>query len=265
MYGHSHNGADPESTGVVCNPAPWSLGLSYGGGGTGGLLKAHALCAWVGYPNDNDYTKSIPCNTRRLRCREKGLVLAHQVGYTGGLIFCEAGDCATSPLASNVIPIAAREAMSAAILSAIRSHAQLKGSLKFTALEIAHRASSSGFVRVSYGYLASKTGLSIQTMIAHVKRLEALGILRKQKMWLSARRCAVNLYTLLIRARHTCSTQKTYEKLPEAREGQEKFGTLREDIDRLRRGMRLWTVGSEQYLACLEKVQTLEAIARAAP
>lgn len=150
--------------------------------------------------------------------------------------------------------------LSRAILTAIRQHPQLKGSLKFTAQEIAHRASSAGFVRVSYGYLASKTGLTIQTMITHVKRLEVLGILRKQRMWISARRCAVNLYTLLIRPLHTCSTQKPRENLPEPGREEEKSLSLREDIRRLESGMRLLTPGSVPYGSCLDRLQTLRSM-----
>jgi len=149
--------------------------------------------------------------------------------------------------------------MAVNLLAVLRQHPQLKGSLKFTALEIAHRASSSGFVRVSYGYLASKTGLTIQTMITHVKRLEALGILRKQKVWLSARRCAVNLYTLLIRARHTCATQKISEKLPEARGGEAKELSLAEEIRLQRKGLQFLSEGSPIYQACMEKIAALEA------
>jgi DNA-binding Lrp family transcriptional regulator len=153
--------------------------------------------------------------------------------------------------------------MSNAILTAIRQHTQLKGSLKLTAQEIVHRASSAGFVRVSYGYLASKTGLTIQTMIAHVKRLEALGILRKQKVWISARRCAVNLYTLLIRPLHRCSTQKNSEKFPEAEREEEKCGSLREKIATLKTGLRFYeSPTSIGYQSSLEEITRLEALQR---
>lgn len=152
--------------------------------------------------------------------------------------------------------------MSTAMIAAIRTHPQLKGSLKLTAQEMAHRASSSGFVRVSYGYLASKTGLTIQTMITHVKRLEALGILRKQKRWISARRCAVNLYALLIRPLHKCATQKTCEKLSEPGREEEKSLSLREEIRRQRKALHFLTPGSPLWERTQEEIARLEALRR---
>jgi hypothetical protein len=155
--------------------------------------------------------------------------------------------------------------MSVHILAAIRTHPQLKGSLKLTAQEIAHRASSAGFVRVSYGYLASKTGLTIQTMITHIKRLEVLGILRKQKMWISARRCAVNLYTLLIRPLHKRSTQKSGEKLPEAQREEEKLLPLGEEIRRQRKALHFLTPGSPVWERTQEEIARLETLIHQCP
>jgi hypothetical protein len=150
--------------------------------------------------------------------------------------------------------------MSTGILAAIRQHPQLKGSLKLTAQEIAHRASSSGFVRVSYGYLASKTRLTIRTMIAHVHRLEALGILRKQRVWISANRCAVNLYTLLVRPLHRCASEKAASKLPQPEK--EKETSVREDLEKQQRGLRFWTPGSEQWQKTCEEITRLEGLLR---
>jgi hypothetical protein len=159
--------------------------------------------------------------------------------------------------------------MSVAILSAIRQHAQLKGSLKLTAQEIAHRASSSGFVRVSYGYLASKTGMAIRTMIRHVHLLEGLGILRKHKVWISANRCAVNVYTLLIRPLHTCASDKVASRLPDAgkeresyAQGEGKYGTIQADLARWEKALRFTTPGSDAYITTLERVERLRAFPR---
>ena len=157
--------------------------------------------------------------------------------------------------------------MSKAIVAAIRQHPQLKGSLKLTAQELVHRASSSGFVRVSYGYLADKTGLTIRTMITHVHLLEGLGILRKQKVWISATRCAVNLYTLLIRPLHKCASEKISSKLPEAQKEREscakedaKYGTLQADIHHWEKALRFTTPGSEAYATTLERCERLRAL-----
>jgi hypothetical protein len=150
--------------------------------------------------------------------------------------------------------------MSLAIITAIRHLPQLKGSLKFTAIELAHRASSSGYVRVAYSYLAQKTGLTIRTMIRHVQRLEALGILRKQRGWISVNRCAVNVYLLLVRPLHKCASDKVAQNLRDPEKGEAKWGTLGEDIETLERGMRLLTPGSVPHTSCVERLQTLRAM-----
>jgi Helix-turn-helix domain len=150
--------------------------------------------------------------------------------------------------------------MSLAIITAIRQLPQLKGALKFTAIELAHRASSAGHVRVAYSYLAQKTGLSVRTMIRHVQRLEDLGVLRKQRVWISAKRCAVNVYLLLVRPLHRCASDNVAKNLPEPKKEEEKCGTLGDAIATLERGMRLLTAGSVPYTSCLERLQTLNAL-----
>ena len=150
--------------------------------------------------------------------------------------------------------------MSLQIISAIRSQSQLKGSLKLTALELAHRASSSGFVRVSHGYLAEKTGLHLRTMYRHIDALETLGILVKQRMWISAKRCAVNVYRLLVRPLHKCSTDKVPPNLPEPEREREKFSTLREEIAQQRKGIRFLQEGSLPWQATKEEITRLEGL-----
>ena len=150
--------------------------------------------------------------------------------------------------------------MSLAIITAIRHLSQLKGSLKFTAIELAHRASQSGHVRVAYSYLAQKTGLSIRTMIRHVQRLEALGILRKQRVWIRVNRCAVNVYLLLVRPLHTRACDRTSQNIPDTGKGEAKLGTLGDAIETLERGMRLLTPGSVPHTSCVERLQTLRAM-----
>lgn len=108
--------------------------------------------------------------------------------------------------------------MSLHIISAVRHFAQLKGSLKFTAIELAHLASRSGYVRVSYWALAKKTGLHLRTMIRHIHRLVAMGIVVKQTIRLTLTRCAVNQYRFLVGTEdlHKRSTDKgSLPQLPE--------------------------------------------------
>ena len=153
--------------------------------------------------------------------------------------------------------------MSTSIIAAIRQLPQLKGSLKFTAIEIAHRASSSGHARISYGYLAHKTGQSIKTMIRHVHRLISMGLLRKQTVRLTLTRFAVNAYTFLIpgvRPLHKRSTPTVGEILTEPE--REKEHSLRQEIESLTKGMRFLTPGSEPYQSSFEKLIYLEALRR---
>lgn len=150
--------------------------------------------------------------------------------------------------------------MSLSIITTIRHMPQLKGALKFTAIELAHRASSSGYVRIAYSYLAQKTGLTIRTMIRHVQRLEALGILRKQRVWIHVNRCAVNVYLLLVRPLHIHACDKTSQKVPDTGRGEAKWGTLGGAIETLERGMRLLTPGSVPYASCVERLHALRAM-----
>lgn len=155
--------------------------------------------------------------------------------------------------------------MSLAIITAIRQLPQLKGALKFTAIELAHRAGGSGHVRVAYSYLAQKTGLSVRTIMRHIRRLIDLGIVEKHTTRLARTRCAINLYVFTIRASvplHTRACDRTSQKLPETGKGEAKWGKLREAIETLARGMRLLTPGSVPYTSCLERLQTLRTMQR---
>lgn len=153
--------------------------------------------------------------------------------------------------------------MSLAIIAAIRHQTQLKGALKFTAIELAHRASSAGHVRVAYSYLAQKTGLSIRTIMRHISRLIDLGIVEKHTQRLARTRCAINRYVFTIRASvplHARACDKSSQKLSETGKREAKWGTLREAIDTLERGMRLLTPGSIPFTSCVERLQVLRAM-----
>jgi len=153
--------------------------------------------------------------------------------------------------------------MSLAIITAIRQLPQLKGALKFTAIELAHRASSAGHVRVAYSYLAQKTGLSVRTIMRHIRRLIDLGIVEKHTTRLSRMRCAINLYVFTIRhadGLYKRACDRTSQKLPGSEKGEAKWGTLVEAIETLERGMRLLTPGSVPYGSCLERLDTLRAM-----
>jgi len=92
--------------------------------------------------------------------------------------------------------------MSAIIIAALRREKQLQGNLKFTAIELGHLASQSGYARVSYDTLAHKTGYHKRTIIRHVHRLLAVGILVKQTVGLTLTRFAVSTYRFLVGTDH---------------------------------------------------------------
>lgn len=85
--------------------------------------------------------------------------------------------------------------MQTAILHTIRHHAQVQGSLRFTALEMAYRFNTSNICRIAYSYLAKRTGYHVRTIMRHVAKLVELGLIEKTVTRLRYNRCAINLYT----------------------------------------------------------------------
>jgi len=152
--------------------------------------------------------------------------------------------------------------MSKAILTTIRRLPQLKGSLKLTALELAHMASGSGTISVPYAWLARKTGMCVRTMQRHIDRLIALQILTKTCERFSLSRWGTNRYTFLVRGvpiLHKCA-QDILSPLSSATEKKEKSVSLRDEIAALERGMRLWTPGTEPYASCQERLTYLQGL-----
>lgn len=91
--------------------------------------------------------------------------------------------------------------MRTAILHTICSHPQVKGSLRLTALNIAYKCNGAGIGRVAYRYLAKRTGLHVRTIMRHVAKLGALGVLVKTVTRLSSKRCMLNLYQFILPTR----------------------------------------------------------------
>lgn len=155
--------------------------------------------------------------------------------------------------------------MSTHIISAVRHLAQLKGSLKLTALEIAHHSSRSGHARISYGYLAKKTGLHIKTMIRHVHRLVSMGILLKQTVRLTLTRYAVNAYTFLLPESaplHKRSTPTMRQILPEAKTEEEKSLALRDEIRHQRWALDTLPLPTEGRESLQREIARLEGLLR---
>lgn len=155
--------------------------------------------------------------------------------------------------------------MASNIIAAIRHAPQLKANLKFSAQEIGHRMNAQGYGHISYSFMSYKTGYSRRTCIRHIRQLVAMGIFAKT-IYRTANGYMVNLYRCLlpIPAFYRASPATTHgdsvtPTLPETRRTEAKELSLRQEIAQLRKGMRLWREGSEQYNACLEKLQVLEA------
>lgn len=140
--------------------------------------------------------------------------------YNGWQVIVGNGGRATVLHALRCLPYCAREVMSALIIAALRNEKQLHGNLKFTAIELGHLASRSGHARVSYDTLARKTGYHKRTIIRHVHRLLAMGILVKQMVRLTLTRFAVNSYRFLTAPDplHKRSSDRLAPALPKERE-----------------------------------------------
>jgi hypothetical protein len=160
--------------------------------------------------------------------------------------------------------------MAVNVIAAIR-HANaplLRGNVKFTALEIAHRLNKSGYGHVSYQMMAWKTGYSRRTAINHMHKLVAMGIFAKTVYKLRDG-YAINLYRCLLQipafyrtSPHTQAGESSARTLPTPRGEEAKELSLRDEIAQLRKGMRLWSQGSDQFNACQEKIAALQALQR---
>ena len=140
--------------------------------------------------------------------------------------------------------------MSSSIIAALRQQRQLKESLLHTAQELAHRTSIYGVVRVSYSYLALKCHCSRRTVIRHIQRLIAAGIIRKSVLWIRGNYCEINTYAFLLpweKRPATGGSDKTAFKSSPRTEGREKVGSWEEKQRLDARGLSFLTPGSALY------------------
>ena len=164
-------------------------------------------------------------------------------------------------------------------ITAIRMQARhygLKGSYKLTALELAHRMSSAGVGRVSYRFLAWKTGLSVRTMIRHIARLVDLGLITKHVQRVLVHGKLVygwNQYRLClpvdIQSRTAPSqggSDKVASTLPgdktatESNATQERTEGLQEQIRKLEKGLRLFAMPGEARERVEQELARLKAL-----
>jgi hypothetical protein len=158
--------------------------------------------------------------------------------------------------------------MAVNVIAAIRHAKQLRGNVKFTALEVGHRLNKSGYGHVSYQFLSFKTGSSRRTVIRHMHKLTAMHIFQKT-VYRTANGYAINLYKCLLpipafyRATPAMAhSDSLTPMLPEARGGDAKELSLAEEIRLQRKGLQFLSEGSPIYQACLEKIAALEVMQR---
>jgi len=154
--------------------------------------------------------------------------------------------------------------MAAPIIAALRQRDDLKESVLHTAQELAHRASIYGVARVSLRYLARKCHCCKQTIINHLKQLIDLKIIRKQVIWIKGNYCEINTYAFLLSwDKHPVqksSSQKSVQNLPP--QEREKESSLREDLERQKKGIRFLTPGTDLWQKVHEEMTRLESLLR---
>ena len=153
--------------------------------------------------------------------------------------------------------------MASPLIAAVR-HLDLKESVIHTVIELAHRASIYGVVRVSLSYLAKKCHCCKQTIINHLKKLIDLKIIKKRVVWVKGNLCETNTYTFKISwdkaPAQMSHSQKTGPKLPQTE--REKETSVHEELERQRKGIRFLTRGTDLYHKVLEEIARLEGLLR---
>ena len=155
--------------------------------------------------------------------------------------------------------------MATQIIAALR-HAtpRLRGNTFLIATELAHRMNGSGYGRVAYSYLAHKAHCCKQTAITQIAKLLDLGLIRKTTI-LTTEGYGWNLYLYCGPRVHSASPPgktrcpKVGQTLPHPEE-REKELSLKEDLDRQKKGLRFYTPGSDQWTITCEEIARLAAL-----
>ena len=155
--------------------------------------------------------------------------------------------------------------MATQIIAALRHHApRLRGNTFLIATELAHRMNGQGYGRVAYRYLASKAHCCKQTAITHIAKLLDLGLIRRSRS-LTTEGYGWNLYIYCGPRVHSASPPaktrcpKVGQTLPHPEERAKEL-SLREDLERQKKGLRFYTPGSEQWHITCEEIARLEAL-----
>jgi hypothetical protein len=165
--------------------------------------------------------------------------------------------------------------MALPIITAVRARHDLKESLFHTLIELAHRSSIYGVVRVSLRYLAQKCHCCKQTIINHLAKLIELKIISKNVIWIKGNLCETNTYRFLIpwqkppaqmsHSQHSGLKFPHQEKREEQRsvraDAREKEGSLRDKLANQKRMLPLlYTPGSDQWQRTCEEIAYLEGL-----
>jgi hypothetical protein len=155
------------------------------------------------------------------------------------------------------------------IYASLHSRTDVRLSKISTALLLARRASPDGVVRISYSYLAMLLKCCRRTAIRHIKALieDAEILIKEPVKWLGPKRCAINVYRFCLKFRRISAhpfSGDTFAKMsstprnPEE-ERKEDLRSLREKIEKIKRGMRFKTPGSALHQLDEDELQRLEA------
>jgi hypothetical protein len=162
--------------------------------------------------------------------------------------------------------------MALPLITAVR-HLPFKESVIHTALELAHRCSIYGVVRVSNTYMGAKCHCSARTFQRHVLTLEQAHVLRKTvikklvKITVGDRvetrlRNEINTYTFTLPWKRPSSPPLPIDKMsrnlpPQERE---KKSSVREEIANQQKTLRALTPGSGLWERTREEIARLEGL-----
>jgi hypothetical protein len=110
--------------------------------------------------------------------------------------------------------------------------------------------------------MARKCHCCKQTIINHIRTLIGLHIIEKRVIWIKGNRCEINTYTFRIawdkRPAHMCHSQDSGQNLPP--QEREKDTSVREDLERQRKGIRFLMPGTERWQAVADEIARLEGL-----
>jgi hypothetical protein len=162
--------------------------------------------------------------------------------------------------------------MALPLITAVR-HLPLKESVLHTALEMAHRCSIYGVVRVSNTYMGAKCHCSARTFQRHVVKLVNEHIVKKTvtKTFVKVKvgdrietrlRNEINVYTFTIPWKKTPSSPLPIDTMSRnlPHQEREKKSSVREEVENQQKTLRALTPGSGLWERTREEIARLEGL-----